>query len=73
MKDLKAKEPNKPESFSGNRVWKWNTDSANGTDAIRTTSTKTEIVAMMEGAFAGKEILTTEDGSESATAKHSIN
>lgn len=40
----------------------------NGTEAIRTTSTKTGIVSMMEGAFAGKEILTTEDGSENATA-----
>ena len=45
----------------------------NGADAIRTTSTKTGIVSMMEGAFTGKEILTTEDGSESTTAKHSIN
>jgi hypothetical protein len=40
----------------------------NGTATLRTTSTKTGIVSMVEGAFAGKEILTTEDGSESATA-----
>jgi hypothetical protein len=42
----------------------------NGTETIRTSSTKTGIVSMMEGAFAGKEeILTTEDdGSENATA-----
>jgi hypothetical protein len=42
----------------------------NGTETIRTTSTKSGIVSMMEGAFAGKEeIFTTEDdGSESATA-----
>jgi hypothetical protein len=43
----------------------------NGTETIRTTSTKSGIVSMMEGAFTGKEeILTTEDddGSESATA-----
>ena len=38
------------------------------TDTIRITSTKTGIVSMMEGAFAGKEILTTEDGNGSATA-----
>ena len=40
----------------------------NGTETIRTTSTKSGIVSMMEGAFNGKEILTTEDGSENATA-----
>jgi hypothetical protein len=40
----------------------------NGTETIRTTSTKSGIVSMMEGAFTGKEILTTEDGSENATA-----
>ena len=40
----------------------------NGTETIRITSTKSGIVSMMEGAFAGKEILTTEDGSENATA-----
>ena len=42
----------------------------NGTETIRTTSTKSGIVSMMEGAFTGKEeILTTEDDeSESATA-----
>jgi len=40
----------------------------NGTETIRITSTRTGIVSPMEGAFAGKEILTTEDGSESATA-----
>src|ERR687898_347157 len=40
----------------------------NGTETIRITSTKTGIVSMMEGAFSGKEILTTEDGSENATA-----
>ncbi len=41
----------------------------NGTETIRTTSTKSGIVSMMDGTFAGKEILTTEeDGNESATA-----
>jgi hypothetical protein len=40
----------------------------NGTEPIRVTSTKTGIVLLMEGAFSGKEVLTTEDGSESATA-----
>jgi hypothetical protein len=40
----------------------------NVTEPIRVTSTKTGIVSMMEGAFSGKEVLTTEDGSESATA-----
>src|SRR5918997_2699849 len=40
----------------------------NGTETIRTTSTKSGIVSMMAGTFAGKEILTTEDGSENATA-----
>jgi hypothetical protein len=40
----------------------------NDTETIRTTSTKSGIVSMMEGAFTGKEILTTEDGSENATA-----
>jgi hypothetical protein len=40
----------------------------NGTETIRITGTKTGIVSMMEGAFSGKEILTTEDGFESATA-----
>ena len=40
----------------------------NGTETIRTTSTKSGIVSMMDGTFAGKEILTSEDGSENATA-----
>jgi hypothetical protein len=40
----------------------------NGTEPIRVTSTKTGIVSLMEGAFSGKEVLTTEDGSESATS-----
>jgi hypothetical protein len=42
----------------------------NGTETIRTTSIKSGIVSMMEGAFTGKEeIFTTEDdGSENATA-----
>jgi hypothetical protein len=40
----------------------------NGTETIRITSTKTGIVSAMEGAFSGKEIWITEDGSESATA-----
>jgi hypothetical protein len=41
---------------------------ANGTETVRMTSTKTGTVSIMEGAFNGKEILTTEDGSENATA-----
>jgi hypothetical protein len=40
----------------------------NTTETIRTTATKTGIVSMMDGTFAGKEILTTEDGRENATA-----
>jgi hypothetical protein len=40
----------------------------NATETIITTSTKSGIVSMMDGTFAGKEILTTEDGSENATA-----
>jgi hypothetical protein len=40
----------------------------NATETITTTSTKSGIVSMMDGTFAGKEILTTEDGSENATA-----
>ncbi len=41
----------------------------NGTETIKTTSTKSGIVSMMDGTFAGKEVLTTEeDGSENATA-----
>ena len=39
----------------------------NSTETIRTTSTGSGIVSIM-GTFAGKEILTTEDGSENATA-----
>jgi hypothetical protein len=40
----------------------------NNTETIRTTSTKSGIVSMVDGTFAGKEILTSEDGSENATA-----
>jgi hypothetical protein len=40
----------------------------NGTETIRTNSTKSGIVSMKDGTFAGKEILTSEDGSENATA-----
>ena len=40
----------------------------NATETIRTTSTKSGIVSMVDGTFAGKEILTSEDGSENATA-----
>jgi hypothetical protein len=40
----------------------------NSTETIMTTNTKRGIVSMMDGTFAGKEILTTEDGSENATA-----
>jgi hypothetical protein len=40
----------------------------NGTETIRTTSTKSGIVSMVDGTFAGKEFLTSEDGSENATA-----
>ncbi|MGH9927363.1 MAG: hypothetical protein ACRD5B_18505, partial [Nitrososphaeraceae archaeon] len=39
----------------------------NGTEPIRITSTGSGIASMI-GTFAGKEILTTEDGSENATA-----
>lgn len=40
----------------------------NGTKPIRVTSHKTRIVSLMEEAFSGKEVLTVEDGSESATS-----
>jgi hypothetical protein len=40
----------------------------NATETIRTTSTKSGIVSMVDGTFAGKEFLTSEDGSENATA-----
>jgi hypothetical protein len=40
----------------------------NATKTITTTSTKSGIVSMMDDTFAGKEILTSEDGSENATA-----
>src|SRR3712207_3942608 len=42
---------------------------SNGTEPIITTSTKSGIVSMVDGTFAGKEILISEeDGSENATA-----
>jgi hypothetical protein len=41
----------------------------NGTETIRTTSSTSGIGALIDSDFAGKEILTTEDGSESATAR----
>jgi hypothetical protein len=50
-------------SFSGNGTL----NLPNGTEPIRTTSTGSGIASMI-GSFAGKEILTTEDGSENATA-----
>lgn len=40
----------------------------NGTETITTTSTRTGLVRMIDGSFSGKQVLTTEDGSESATA-----
>ena len=50
-------------SFSGNGTL----NLPNGTEPIKTTSTGSGIASMI-GTFAGKEILTTEDGSENATA-----
>ena len=41
----------------------------NGTEAINTTSTGSILISLMEGTAIGKEVITTEDGSESATAK----
>ncbi len=41
----------------------------NGTEATNTTSTGSILISLMEGAAIGKEVITTEDGSESATAK----
>ena len=41
----------------------------NGTEAINTTSTGSILISLMEGTATGKEVITTEDGSESATAK----
>jgi hypothetical protein len=49
-------------SFSGNGTL----NLPNGIETIRTTSTGSGIASMI-GTFAGKEILTTEDGSENAT------
>jgi hypothetical protein len=40
----------------------------NATETITTTSTRTGVVRMEDGSFSGKQVLTTEDGSESATA-----
>lgn len=40
----------------------------NGTETITTASTRTGAVRMVDGSFSGKQVLTTEDGSESATA-----
>jgi hypothetical protein len=42
---------------------------SNTTEAIRTTSSGSGIASMIDNDFAGKEVLTTEDGSESATAR----
>jgi hypothetical protein len=41
----------------------------NGTETIRTTSSGSGIASMIDNDFAGQEVLTTEDGSESATAR----
>src|ERR687897_1836539 len=41
----------------------------NGTETIRTTSSTSGIGSLIDSDFAGKEDLTTEDGSESATAR----
>ena len=41
----------------------------NGTETIRTTSSGSGIASIRDNDFAGQEILTTEDGSESATAR----
>ncbi|MDQ4013604.1 MAG: hypothetical protein M3146_07770, partial [Thermoproteota archaeon] len=41
----------------------------NGTEPIITTSSTSGIGALVDSDFAGKEVLTTEDGSESATAR----
>jgi hypothetical protein len=41
----------------------------NGTEAINTTSTGSILISLMEGTAIGKEVITTEDASESATAK----
>lgn len=41
----------------------------NGTETITTTSSTSGIGALVDSDFAGKEVLTTEDGSESATAR----
>jgi hypothetical protein len=50
-------------SFTGNGTL----NLPNGTEPIRTTSTGSGIASII-GTFTGKEVLTTEDGSESATA-----
>ena len=51
-------------TFSGNGTF----NLPNSTEAVRTTSSGSGILALREGAFAGKVIFTTEDRSENATA-----
>jgi hypothetical protein len=51
-------------TFSGNGTL----NLPNSTETIRTTSTGSGISSLIDGSFAGQVILTTEDGSENATA-----
>jgi hypothetical protein len=52
-------------SFTGNGTL----NLPNGTETINTASTGSILLSLMEGTAIGKEVITTEDGSESATAK----
>ena len=52
-------------SFTGNGTL----NLPNGTETINTASTGSILISLMEGTAIGKEVITTEDGSESATAK----
>jgi hypothetical protein len=54
-------------TYAGNGTL--NLPNSTETITIRTTSSGSGIASMMDNDFAGKEILTTEDGSESATAR----
>ena len=52
-------------SFTGNGTL----NLPNGTETINTASTGSILISLIEGTAIGKEVITTEDGSESATAK----
>ena len=50
------------DSFMGDRAWNWNADFAKRVrKTIRTISTKSGTLSMLDGTYAGKEIFTTEE------------